>query len=102
MVEFPYRQRVGWIFTYQSIVPCLSLLWAGQGVGRGPEKIFSISTSLVLAQIQTVGALGQYFGIILSTLLAVSLLILSDAIPASRCRLLVLVGLRQPVMVQQA
>ena len=35
----------------------------------------------------------------LSTLLAVSLLILGGAIPASRCRLLVLVGLRQPVMV---
>ena len=34
--------------------------------------------------------------------MAVSLLISSGAIPASRCRLLVLVGLRQPVMVQQA
>ena len=38
----------------------------------------------------------------LSALLAGSLLISGDVIPASRCRLLVLVGLRQPVMVQQA
>ena len=38
----------------------------------------------------------------LSALLAVSLLISGGAIPASRCRLLVLVGLRQPVMVRQA
>ena len=38
----------------------------------------------------------------LSALLGVSLPILGDAILASRCRLLVLVGLRQPVMVQQA
>ena len=34
-------------------------------------------------------------------LLAVSLLISGGAIPASRCRLLVLVGLRQSVMVRQ-
>ena len=53
MVEFPYRQRVGWILTYQSIVPCLSLLWAG----HGSEKIFLILTSSVLAQIQIVGDL---------------------------------------------
>ena len=59
MVEFPYRQRVGWILTYRSIVPCLCLLWAGQGAGHGLEKIFLISTSSVLAQIQIVGALGQ-------------------------------------------
>ena len=38
----------------------------------------------------------------LSAVLAVSLLIPGGAIPASRCRLLVLVGLRQPVMVRQA
>ena len=38
----------------------------------------------------------------LFVLLAVSLLISGGAIPASRCRLLVLVGLRQPVMVRQA
>ena len=40
MVEFPYRQRVGWILTYRSIVPCLSLLWAGQGAGYGSEKMY--------------------------------------------------------------
>ena len=44
-----------WILTYRSLVPCLSLLWAG----HGSEKIFLISTSSVLAQIQIVGALGQ-------------------------------------------
>ena len=38
----------------------------------------------------------------LSALLAVSFLLSGGAIPASRCRFLVLVGLRQPVMVQQA
>ena len=38
----------------------------------------------------------------LSTLLAVSPLISVGAIPGSRCRLLVLVGLRQTVMVRQA
>ena len=38
----------------------------------------------------------------LSALLAVSLLISDGAIPASRYRLLVLVGLRQSVMVRQA
>ena len=58
MVEFPYRQRVGWILTYQSIVPCFSLLWSGEGVEHGSDKIFLISTSSVLAQIQIVGALG--------------------------------------------
>ena len=36
------------------------------------------------------------------SLSAVFLLILGGAIPASRCRLLVLVGLRQPVMVREA
>ena len=59
MVEFSYRQRVGWILTYRSIVPCLSLLWAGQEAGHGLEKIFLILTSSVLAQIQIVGAFGQ-------------------------------------------
>ena len=54
IVEFLYRQRVGWILTYRSIVPCLSLLRAG----HGSEKIL-ILTSSVLAQIQIVGALGQ-------------------------------------------
>ena len=58
MVEFPYRQRVGWILTYRFIVSCLSLLLAGQGAKHGSEKIL-ISTSSVLAQIQIVGALGQ-------------------------------------------
>ena len=38
----------------------------------------------------------------LCDLLVVSLLISGGAIPASRCRLLVSVGLRQPVMVRQA
>ena len=59
MIEFPYRQSVGWILTYRSIVPCLALLWTGQGVGHASEKIFLTSTSSVLAQIQIVGALGQ-------------------------------------------
>ena len=59
MVEFPYRQRVGWIVTFQSIVPCLSLLWAGQGAENCSVKIFFILTSSVLAQIQISGALGQ-------------------------------------------
>ena len=57
MVEFPYRQRVVWILTYRSIIPCLSLLWAGQGAGHGSEKIFLILTSSVLAEMQIVGAL---------------------------------------------
>ena len=59
MVEFPYRQRMGWILTYLSIVLCLSLLWTGQGAGHASEKTFLILTSSVLAQIQIVGALGQ-------------------------------------------
>ena len=59
MVEFPYRQRVGWILTYQSIVLCLFLLWAGQGARHRSEKIFLILTSSVLAQIQIMGALDQ-------------------------------------------
>ena len=59
MVEFPYRQRVGWILTYRFIVPCLSLLWTGQAAGHASEKIFLILASTVLAQIQIVGALGQ-------------------------------------------
>ena len=58
MVEFPFPQRVGWILTCLSIVPCLSLLWTGQGVEHGSEKIFLISILSVLAQIQIVGALG--------------------------------------------
>ena len=48
------------------------------------------------------GCLGPVDWRSLSALLAVSLLILGSAIPASRCRLLGLVGLRQPVMVRQA
>ena len=48
------------------------------------------------------GCLGYVDWRSLSALLAVSLLISDGAIPASRCRLLVLVGLRQPVMVRQA
>ena len=48
------------------------------------------------------GCLGSVDWRGLSALLAVSLLISGGAIPASRCRLLVLVGLRQPVMVRQA
>ena len=59
MVEFSYRQRVGWILTYRFIVPCLSLLWTGQAAGQASEKIFLILASSVLAQIQIVGALGQ-------------------------------------------
>ena len=47
------------------------------------------------------GCLGSVDRHSLSALLAVSLLILGGAIAASRCRLLVLVGLRQPVMVKQ-
>ena len=48
------------------------------------------------------GCLGSVDWHSLSALLAVSLLILDGAIPTSRCKLLVLVGLRQPVMVRQA
>ena len=48
------------------------------------------------------GCLGSVDWRSLSALLAVSLLILGGAIPGSRCRLLVLVGLRQPVMVRKA
>ena len=48
------------------------------------------------------GCLGSVDWRSLSALLAVSLLISGGAIPTSRCRLLVLVGLRQPVMVRQA
>ena len=48
------------------------------------------------------GCLGSVDWHSLSALLAGCLLISGGAIPASRCRLLVLVGLRQPVMVQQA
>ena len=48
------------------------------------------------------GCLGSVDWRSLSALLAVSLQILGGAIPASRCRLLMLVGLRQPVMVRQA
>ena len=48
------------------------------------------------------GCLGSVDWRNLSALLVVSLLISDGAIPASRCRLLVLVGLRQPVMVRQA
>ena len=48
------------------------------------------------------GCLGSVDWCSFSTLLAVSLLISGSAIPASRCRLLVLVGLRQPAMVRQA
>ena len=48
------------------------------------------------------GCLGSVDWHSLSALLAVSLLILGGAIPTSRCKLLVLVGLRQPVMVRQA
>ena len=48
------------------------------------------------------GCLGSVDWHNLSALLAVSLLISGGAIPVSRCRLLVLVGLRQPVMVRQA
>ena len=47
------------------------------------------------------GCLGSVDWGSLSTLLAVPLVISGDAIPASRCRLLVLVGLRLPVMVLQ-
>ena len=45
------------------------------------------------------GCLGSVDWLSLSALLAVSLLISGRAIPASRCMLLVLVGLRQTVMV---
>ena len=45
------------------------------------------------------GCLGPVDWRSLSALLAVSLLFLGGAMPVSRCRLLVLVGLRQPVMV---
>ena len=48
------------------------------------------------------GCLGSVDWHSLSALLAVSLLISAGAIPASRCRLLVLVGLKQLVMVRQA
>ena len=48
------------------------------------------------------GCLGALDWRNLSALLAVSLLISGGAIPASRCRLLMLVGLRQPVIVRQA
>ena len=48
------------------------------------------------------GCLGSVDWRNLSALLAVSLLISGGVIPASKCRLLVLVGLRQPVMVRQA
>ena len=48
------------------------------------------------------GCLGSVELHSLSAMLAVSLLISGGAIPASRCRLLVLVGLRQAVMVRQA
>ena len=48
-----------------------------------------------------IGCLGSVDWCSLSALLAVSLLILGGAIPASRCKLLVLIGLRQPVMVRQ-
>ena len=47
------------------------------------------------------GCLGSVDWRSLSALLTVSLLISGGAIPASRCRLLVLVGLRQAVMVRQ-
>ena len=33
MVAFPCQQRVDWILTYQSIVPCFSLFWSGKGIG---------------------------------------------------------------------
>ena len=48
------------------------------------------------------GCLGSVDWHSLSALLAVSLLISGGAIAASRCRLLVLVGLRQLLMVRQA
>ena len=48
------------------------------------------------------GCLGSVDWHSLSALLAVSLLISGGTITASRCRLLVLVRLRQPVMVRQA
>ena len=48
------------------------------------------------------GCLGSVDWHSLSAPLAVSLLISGVAIPARRCRLLVLVDLRQPVMVRQA
>ena len=48
------------------------------------------------------GCLGSVDWHSLPALLAVSLLISGGTIPASRCRLLLLVGLRQPVMVRQA
>ena len=44
-----------------------------------------------------IGCLGSVDWRSLSALLAVSFLISGGAIPASRCMLLVLVGLRQPV-----
>ena len=53
MVEFPYRLRVGWILPYRSIVCCWSLLWGGQGVGHGSEKMFLISTFLVVVLVIT-------------------------------------------------
>ena len=48
------------------------------------------------------GCLGSVDWCSLSALLAVSLLISGSAIPASTRRLLMLIGLRQPVMVRQA
>ena len=47
------------------------------------------------------GCLGSVDWRSLSALMAVPLLISGGAIPASRCRLLELVSLRQPVMVRQ-
>ena len=96
MVEFPYRQgglNFNLSIDCSVFVSALSWAWLRKGldfnlVGAGTDP--------------NSGCLGSVDWHSLSALLAVSLLISGGAIPASRCRLVVLVGLRQPVMVRQA
>ena len=72
IVEFLYRQRVGWILTYRSIVPCLSALgwtWLRKDLDFNLVSAGSDPNS---------GCLGSVDWRSLSALLAVSLLILGS------------------------
>ena len=100
MVEFPYRQRVDWILTYRSIVLRLSALDLTRDWTWLRKDLFDFNVVGAGTDLNS-GCLGSVDWHSLSALVAVSLLISGGAIPPIKCRLLALVGLRQPVMVRQ-
>ena len=96
MVEFPYQQGG---LDFNLLIRCFMFVSALDWTrGRTCLRKYLVGAG----SDPNSGCLGSVDWHSLSYLLAVSLLILGGAIPASRCRLMVLVGLRQPVMVQQA